>query len=267
MAGPYTRDQLADILSLYNKPNLLPSKNPNRKRYADMLALAPSMLPSEPQPEPGAVIFEAFRDPEPAGTFAAMPRGVVLHGSRSGKPGNPKATEYLGTARYEVNNNVGLGWHATVGENVVAVHLEPTEWGWHALQASKVYLGVEFAQATVDEPITDAQVDAFVAWFTQRVLTIYPNIPWHFLSHAEVDQEFNTNQGKSDAFPLGDVRMDDLRARIMARLQPQPVPEPVPEPEPPAPPEPPAMTLAEIRARLETIQAEIAALLAQLPAA
>lgn len=50
---------------------------------------------------------------------------------------------------------------------------------------------------------------------------------------------------------------------IPAEAPPAPVKPPAPEPEP----APPAMTIAEIRARLEAIQAEITALLAQLPAA
>jgi hypothetical protein len=161
-----------------------------------------------------------------------MPRGVILHGSRSGKAGNPQAAEYLGTARYEQSNTAGLGWHVTVADDRVAVHLDPREWGWHALQASKVYLGCEFAQPTVDEPITDAQVDAFCAWFSSRVQPAWPGLPLHFPSHAEADREFGVNQGKTDAFPLGDPRMDDLRARIMARLQPAPVPQPEPQPAP-----------------------------------
>jgi hypothetical protein len=243
------RDQLAGLwakygpdkvetLARYNKPDGSATASV-RKRYADMLALAPSLLPAAPEPapapappSPSGVVFEDYRDPEPAGTFAAMPRGVILHGSRSGKAGNPQAAEYLGTARYEQSNTAGLGWHVTVADDRVAVHLDPREWGWHALQASKVYLGCEFAQPTVDEPITDAQVDAFCAWFSSRVQPAWPGLPLHFPSHAEADREFGVNQGKTDAFPLGDPRMDDLRARIMARLQPAPVPQPEPQPAP-----------------------------------
>lgn len=184
----------------------------------------PTPMPTPPPSNP-AVGYDDYRDPEPAGRFSSMPKGIILHGSRSGAAGNPKAKEYLGTARYEVNNPDGLGWHATIGPGRVAAHLTPQEWGWHALQASKVYMGVEFAQATVDEPITDDQVAAFVDWFKTRVLPVWPNMPTHFPSHAEADKEFGVSQGKTDAFPLGDPRMDDLRARIMRGLgnqQPQP---------------------------------------------
>lgn len=189
-----------------------------RDHYLDVILGPGWPEPSEVPVQPSQIIYEDFRDPEPAGTFAAQPKGVILHGSRSGNAGNPKDKEYLGTARYEQSNTAGLGWHATIGEGKVAVHLTPQEWGWHALQASKVYIGVEFAQATVDEPITDPQVAAFADWFKTRILTAWPGLPLHFPSHAEADKEFGVSQGKTDAFPLGDPRMDDLRARIMAAL-------------------------------------------------
>lgn len=177
---------------------------------------------------PSAITYEDYRDPQPAGRFMGTPKGIVLHGSRSGVAGNPKDKEYLGTARYEVSNPNGLGWHATIGEHKVAVHLDPKEWGWHALQASKTYLGVEFAQAVEGEPITDAQVAALVDWIKTRALPSWPSLPMHFPSHAEVDRDENkVNQGKTDAFRLGDPRMDDLRKRIMVGLEgEQPVPEP-----------------------------------------
>lgn len=181
-------------------------------------------------PAPSTIVYEDYRDPQPAGRFPSMPRGVILHGSRSGRAGNPKDAEYLGTARYEQNNPNGLGWHATIGNGKVAVHLTPQEWGWHALQASKVYLGVELAQATVDEPITNEQVVALADWIKTRVLPAWPGLPLHFPSHAEADREQGVSQGKSDVFPLSDVRMDDLRARLMAALGKEtPVQPPTPE--------------------------------------
>lgn len=171
-----------------------------------------------PAPTP-TIVYQDYRDPGPAGTFAAQPKGIILHGSRSGKDGNPKAAEYLGTARYEVNNPDGLGWHATVGENVVAVHLTPREWGWNARAASDKYLAVELAQATVDEPITDAQVDALADWITTRVLPVWPRLPMYFPTHAEVERSGETGQrdGKTDVFP-DQARADELRGRLMARL-------------------------------------------------
>lgn len=183
---------------------------------------------NEPGPTPVATTFEDYRDPGHA-QFARMPKGVVLHGSRSGKAGNPLDAEYTGTANWELNNPNGYAWHATIGAGRVAMHLTAREWGQHDPWASQEYLGVEFAQPTVNDTITDAQVDAFCDWFTVHVLPVWPSIPLHFPSHAEVDREYGQNQGKTDAYPLNDPRMDALRARIMARLKPQEPPVHVPD--------------------------------------
>jgi hypothetical protein len=169
-----------------------------------------------------AVTYETYTDPQPAGTFASMPKGCIMHGSRSGVTGNPKAKEYTGTAGYEVNNNQDLGWNATIGENVVAVHLTPQQWGWNARAASSKYLGVEFAQATVDEPITDAQVAAFADWWVTRVMPAWPGIPQRFPSHAEIDGTADYGpyvDGKTDAFPKNDPRMEDLVSRVMRAIE------------------------------------------------
>lgn len=176
-----------------------------------------------PSASPSAVVYQDFRDPEPAGRFASTPKGIILHGSRSGRAGNPKAAEYLGTARYEVSNPDGLGWHATIGEGVVAVHLTPQEWGWNARAASDKYLAVEIAQATVDEPVTDGQVVALADYIKTRVLPAWPKLPMYFPTHAEVERSGETGKldGKSDVFP-DKTRSDELRGRLMARLGTQP---------------------------------------------
>ncbi len=190
----------------------------------------PTPMPTPPPSNP-AVGYDDYRDPEPAGRFSSMPKGIILHGSRSGAAGNPKAKEYLGTARYEVSNPDGLGWNATIGEYRVAIHLDPQAWGWNARAASDNYLGVELAQATVDEPITDPQVAAFVDWVKTRVLPVWPGLPLVFPTHAELDGTAGYgpyHDGKTDCFPKNDPRADDLRARIMAGLQggiPVPVPD------------------------------------------
>ena len=178
-------------------------------------------------PEPGAapptsgVVYEDLRTPHVVGEFSRPPKGVILHGSRSGKAGNPKDKEYRGTANWAVSNPGGLGWHATIGERMVAVHMSPREWGWSARAASDDYLAVELAQATVDEPITDGQVEALSDWIRTRVLPIWPGLPMVFPSHAELDgtaEYGGTVDGKSDVFPRGDGRMTDLRARLLDRL-------------------------------------------------
>jgi hypothetical protein len=230
---PGESDAVFKALCRYNWPagDGAPKGQAQAANYRNGIAEAEQLLApvNEPGPQPVATRFEEYRDPQPSGTFAQMPKGIILHGSRSGKAGNPKQQEYAGTARYEQNNTAGLGWHITCGEGTVAVHLTPKEWGWHALENSKRYLGCEFAQATEGEPITDAQVDAFCDWFKVHVLPVWPGIPLHFPSHAEADREIGVNQGKTDAFRFGDPRMDELRTRILARLKKEDVPVGVPD--------------------------------------
>jgi hypothetical protein len=224
---PGEDDAIFKALCRYNWPvgDGQPKSAAVAANYRKGIADATTLLGDQPMPDPSpsTIKYEDYRDPQPAGRFTAMPKGIILHGSRSGKAGNPKATEYLGTARYEVANTDDLGWHATVGENVVAVHLTPNEWGWNARAASSLYLGVEFAQATVDEAISDAQVAAFVDWVKTRVLPAWgSSFPLVFPTHAELDgtaEYGGYHDGKSDAFPKNDARADDLRARIMAGLQ------------------------------------------------
>lgn len=193
-----------------------------RDHYLDLILGPDWKEPGGSAPAaPSGITYEDYRDPAPAGTFAAPPKGIILHGSRSGAAGNPKGKEYLGTARYEQSNPDGLGWHATIGEGVVAVHLAPNEWGWHARAASKLYLGVEFAQATADEPITDGQVAAFVDWVRTRVLAVWPGLPLAFPTHAELDgtaEYGGYRDGKTDVFPKGAPATEQLRAKILAAL-------------------------------------------------
>lgn len=206
-----------ETLARYNKPDGSAFASV-RQRYADMLVKAQGMIGTPtPTPAPSAVVYEDYRDPGHA-QFARMPKGIVLHGSRSGSTTNTLDQEYRGTANWELNNPHGYAWHATIGNGKVAIHLTPREWGQHDPWASQEYLGVELAQPTVAHAITDGQVDALADWIKTRVLPVWPGLPLHFPSHAEVNREYGQNQGKSDVFPLGDIRMSDLRARLMARL-------------------------------------------------
>lgn len=95
--------------------------------------------------------------------------------------------------------------------------------GWNARAASSRYLAVEFAQGTVADAISDAQVRAFCWWMRSFALPAWPGLPLAFPTHADVERSSETGQrdGKSDVFPAGDARADELRARLMARLADQ----------------------------------------------
>jgi len=152
-----------------------------------------------------------------AGAFATQPQGVILHSSRSGS-GNDTAAEYRGTVAYAETGAGGqdLGWNATIGDDIYAVHFPCDRWGWNARAASQHYLAVEFAQATADLAISDAQVNAFCHWLQKQALARWPGLPLVFPTHAELPE--GVADGKSDVFPKEDPRADELRARIMARL-------------------------------------------------
>jgi len=226
-------DDLQWVLERYNKPNAEVSEGV-RANYARALELADSLYPesSEPIPNPPPVpvpststTFETYADPQPAGQFAAMPKGVILHGSRSGRASNPIGAEYTGTANYEVNNPDGLGWNATIGDGFVAVHMDARHWGWNARGASDDYLAVEFAQPTESNAITDGQVQAFVDWFRRDVQSVWPNMPLNFPTHAELDgtpEYGGYHDGKTDVFSKGSPSTDQLRGRILATLGTRP---------------------------------------------
>lgn len=240
----YYRQRPHDLqwcLERYNKPSEEVSPN-IREHYRKALVRARELMGTVLTPEPPSddtdVVYEAYPDPHPWGNFIRQPKGVILHGSRSGKASNPIAAEYAGTARYEQTNSFGagsgwykLGWNATIGDMRVALHLSARQWGNNARAASDDYLAVEFAQPTEDNQITEGQVIAFCDWFQRHVQTVWPSIPLYFPTHAEVERSGETGaiDGKTDVFRFGSSRTDELRERIMDRLggsHPIPTPEP-----------------------------------------
>jgi hypothetical protein len=154
-----------------------------------------------------------------AGRFEHTPRGIILHGSRSGVE-HATLAEFQGTALYAINEPDGYGWNATVGEDVLAVHMSVREWGWNARACSDHYLAVEFAQGTVADAISDAQVRAF-AWFAAACRNAWPQLVMNLPTHAELDGTADYGgyvDGKTDVFPKADARANELRARILALL-------------------------------------------------
>ena len=157
-----------------------------------------------------------------AGNFTGTPKGVILHGSRSGS-NNDTEREYTGTVNYVRAGANGLGWHATIGDDRIALHIGPEGYGWNARAASSKYLAVEFAQAVEAKPISDGQVRAFAWWFRNKARATWPNLPLNFPTHAEVEArgETGARDGKTDVFSNGSPRADELRARILAEIQRQ----------------------------------------------
>lgn len=152
------------------------------------------------------------------GAFAAPPTGIILHGTRGGNA--DRAQEFLGTCRWVTSNPDGLAWHVTIGDGVYAQHLPAGEWGWHAREHSRTYLGVEFVQPTVDDAITDEQVVAFARWYRAVALPVWPHLGLAPVLPGHSEMPAGKRDGKADPFPRGDGRLDELVRRLHAALAP-----------------------------------------------
>ena len=155
-----------------------------------------------------------------AGTFVHKPLGIILHGSRSGQQWSI-GSEFDSCRNFAAGGANGLGWNATVGEDEYSIHMTARQWGWNARSpASQTLLAVELAQAQLVDPITDAQVRAFVHWYEHEVVPVWGPLDLSsdgaLPTHAELPA--GIADGKTDCFPRNDPRADDLRARIRAAL-------------------------------------------------
>lgn len=154
-----------------------------------------------------------------AGTFAYRPVGIILHGSRSGQAWSI-GREFVSTRNY-ATSGIELGWNATIGPDAYSVHMTAREWGWNARSpASQTLLAVEFAQAQLSDPITDAQVRAFVHWYEHEVMPMWGALDLSADAALPMHSELpaGVQDGKTDAFTRNSERANDLRARIRAAL-------------------------------------------------
>jgi hypothetical protein len=151
--------------------------------------------------------------------FLSRPRGFCLHGTRSGRS-QPVTMEFRVASNWAVVRRDGLAANCTIGDDVVALHVPWTRWGWHARMASRHYISLEIAQGTAADAITDGQVRA-IAWVVRQAQEVWPDVPLHMPTHAELEAwgETGYKDGKSDVFPYNDSRSDELRDRIRRRLE------------------------------------------------
>lgn len=155
-----------------------------------------------------------------AGAFIARPKGIILHGSRSGRDWSIER-EFDSCRNFAAGGANGLGWNATVGPLAYSVHIDARHWGWSAgSPASGTLLAVEFAQATIDDPVTDDMVAAFVHWYEHEVVPAWGALDLSddaaLPCHSELAQ--GQAQGKSDVFLPHSTQAADLRARIRGAL-------------------------------------------------
>lgn len=155
-----------------------------------------------------------------AGTFAHKPSGIILHGSRSGQQWSI-GSEFDSCRNFAAGGAGGLGWNVTVGQDEYSVHMTARQWGWNARSpASQTLLAVEFAQAQLVDPITDAQVRAFVHWYEHEVVPVWGALDLSADAALPMHSELPAGMadGKTDAFLAWSERANDLRARIRAAL-------------------------------------------------
>ncbi|MBI2756179.1 MAG: hypothetical protein HYX52_05655 [Chloroflexi bacterium] len=147
------------------------------------------------------------------------PEDVLLHATRSTRVWTPQE-EFDSTNRYVANGAAGLGWNATAGPGVAAIHSSPYQWAWNARQASWRYYAIEIAQANLGDPIDDETVRT-VAWLIKtEALRGNPKMGLRLPTHAEIDGvETGAFDGKTDPYPKNEIaNADALRARIRAAL-------------------------------------------------
>lgn len=190
-------------------------------KYANLTVVEKTNVPLYMPVVPPVGSVVVYRQPGTvAGTFAARPSGIILHGSRSGQAWTIRA-EFDSCRNFAASGANGLGWNATIGEGAYSIHMTARQYGWNARYHSKSFLAVEFAQATAQRPITDRQIEAFDAWYWNVVVKTWGELPLQNDDALPCHSELAAGRvdGKSDAFPFGDPRGDDLRTRIRAALE------------------------------------------------
>jgi hypothetical protein len=90
------------------------------------------------------------------------------------------------------------------------------EWGWNARGQSRDYLAIEFAQPTVNDPISDHQIDAAAWWIREVARPAWPDLPGVLIHHSEIPA--GIRDGKTDVYPRGSAEADAFRQRLMERL-------------------------------------------------
>ena len=183
----------------------------NRNPYESYAAVANASQPPPSIRPPHILEIPGVR----AGRFGAAPHGVILHATRSGKAQSAN-DEFTATCGFVKGGAAGLGWHITVGPGVIAVHMSPQEWGWNARSQSRDYLAIEFAQGTINDAITDDQLDAAAWWIEHVALHAWPDLPHVLAHHSEIPA--GIVDGKTDVYPRGSARADEFRQRLTARV-------------------------------------------------
>lgn len=139
------------------------------------------------------------------GRFVSQPKGILWHSTRSGNANNNESAEFYGTVNYVRDGADGLGWHATVGPNLLAVHMLAAEWAYNAREHSDDYIAIEVAQSLLDKPISAGSIKAAAYFVKVYVKPVWPDM-FQSLNQAHHSQTAaGIRDGKSDIYRRNDV--------------------------------------------------------------
>lgn len=138
------------------------------------------------------------------GVFSTQPKGILVHSTRSTSPVNNQLQEFYGTINYVRQGADGLGWNATCGPNILAIHMQANQWAWNAREDSLNYIAIEHAQPNLDGPIDDNTLKASAYYIKHYVLLMYPNININIVHHSELPA--GKRDGKTDVFRWTDTK-------------------------------------------------------------
>lgn len=139
-------------------------------------------------------------------------KGMIVHSTRSGQNYNT-TQEYNATINYIKAGADGLGWTATVGDGIVAMHMKIGEWGWNVRGASDEWVAVELAQAKLDGPILDSQIEGVAAVWIKAREYYGTTFPLHFVNHSDLPE--GIADGKTDVCRRGDTSVIDRIVKLL----------------------------------------------------
>lgn len=138
------------------------------------------------------------------GTMTTQPKGILAHGTRSGNSSNTESQEFYGTLNFIRNGAAGLGWHATIGPNLLSIHMSAEQWAYNAREHSDKWIALEFAQPVLGAEISDASIKAGAYYIKHYALRSWPTLPMTIIHHSELPA--GIRDGKTDIFARQDTQ-------------------------------------------------------------
>lgn len=153
------------------------------------------------------------------GRFVREPKGILWHATRSTSTIYNEVQEFYGTVQHVRNGAGGLGWHATVGPDLLAVHMLAAEWAFSAREHSDDYIAIEVAQRQLDVPIQVSSIKAAAHFVKVYVLPVWPNLDVvNQVHHSQLAA--GIRDGKTDIFRRNDtLAIESWNAQFLETLR------------------------------------------------